>query len=297
MILCYEPLRAMKGHILADFITDHRVDIGSEVACVNISPWKLFFDGSVCKEGQGIGYVLVSPNGLVHESSVRIEYPCTNNQIEYEALLLGLTHLEQMGIKDVDIFGDSLLVVQQVEGEFQCLDGLLRSYLDRCLNIIKLLDTFTITHISRDKNGRANLLAQQASGYKIERGIYFVQDISIQGGIFSVNGNGSGHGVQKVEHLGALDWRMPLIECLQDPSSTKDRKVRWQVLKYTLIDNELYRRTIDGLLLKCLDEEQSRVAMGEVHEGMCGTHQSAHKMRWMLKRAGFYWPTMLEDCF
>jgi hypothetical protein len=61
--------------------------------------------------------------------------------------------------------------------------------------------------------------------------------------------------------------------------------------------DELYWRTIDGLLLKCLDEEESRVAMGEVHEGMCGTHQSVHKMRWMLKHAGFYWPTMMEDCF
>ena len=37
--------------------------------------------------------------------------------------------------------------------------------------------------------------------------------------------------------------------------------------------------------------------MGEVHEGRCGTHQSAHKMKWMLKRAGFYWPSMYEDCF
>jgi hypothetical protein len=37
--------------------------------------------------------------------------------------------------------------------------------------------------------------------------------------------------------------------------------------------------------------------MGEVHEGICGTHQSAHKMKWLLRHAGFYWPTMLNDCF
>jgi hypothetical protein len=37
--------------------------------------------------------------------------------------------------------------------------------------------------------------------------------------------------------------------------------------------------------------------MGEVHDGLCGTHQSAHKMKWMLRRAGFYWPTMINDCF
>lgn len=172
--LIYESLSSMKGQVIADFITDHRVDVEQEISCPNTCPWQLFFDGSVCKEGQGIGYVLVSPNGLVHETSIRIEYCCTNNQIEYEALLFGLMHLDGMGIKDVDVFGDSLLVVQQVRGEFQCLDGMLRNYLDRCLDIVKKLDTFTIVHISRDKNGRANFLAQQASGYNIERGQFFI---------------------------------------------------------------------------------------------------------------------------
>jgi hypothetical protein len=41
--------------------------------------------------------------------------------------------------------------------------------------------------------------------------------------------------------------------------------------------------------------DQSRIAMGEVHEGICGTHQSTHKMKWLLHRAGFYWLTMLND--
>jgi hypothetical protein len=46
-----------------------------------------------------------------------------------------------------------------------------------------------------------------------------------------------------------------------------------------MVGDELYRRIMDGTLLKCLGEEQAKVAMCEVHEGMCGTHQSAHKMR------------------
>jgi hypothetical protein len=73
--------------------------------------------------------------------------------------------------------------------------------------------------------------------------------------------------------------------------------VRWQTLKYTVIDGSLYRRAMEGLLLKCLSEEEAKLTMGEVHEGMCGAHQSAHKMRWMLWRVGVYWLTMLGDCF
>ena len=67
--------------------------------------------------------------------------------------------------------------------------------------------------------------------------------------------------------------------------------------KYILVDDELYRRTADDVLLKCLGADQARVALGEVHEGICDTHQSASKMKWLLRRAGFYWPTMMEDCF
>lgn len=173
--LQYEHLRAVKGQVLADFVTDHMIDVEAKVGYVQVSPWKLFFDGSVCKGGQGAGYVLVSPNGLVHEVSVRIEYACTNNQIEYEALLLGLTHLQQMEVKDVDVFGDSMLVVQQIEGENQCLDSLLRTYLNKCCDLIKGFDSFTITHIPRDQNSSANLLAQQASGFWVSRGVFLVQ--------------------------------------------------------------------------------------------------------------------------
>jgi hypothetical protein len=75
------------------------------------------------------------------------------------------------------------------------------------------------------------------------------------------------------------DWRWPLLGYLRAPDCTMDRKIRRQALKYTLIKGELYRRMMDGLLLKCLNEEQAKVAMGELHEGICGAHQSAQKMK------------------
>jgi hypothetical protein len=70
-----------------------------------------------------------------------------------------------------------------------------------------------------------------------------------------------------------------------------------QALKYVVLDNDLYRRTIDGLLLKFLGSNLFRIVMGDVHEGIYGTHQWTYKMIWLLCCAGFYWPTMLNDCF
>jgi hypothetical protein len=91
------------------------------------------------------------------------------------------------------------------------------------------------------------------------------------------------------------DWRLPLLECIRDPGKTMDKKIKWQALKYTSLDDDLYRRTINGVLLKCLGEKQAKVAVQEVHVGMCGAHQSAHKMNWLLRRTGFYWLTMMDD--
>jgi hypothetical protein len=86
------------------------------------------------------------------------------------------------------------------------------------------------------------------------------------------------------------------LEYNRDPKKTTDKKIKCQALKYTLLDDDLYRRTIDGVLLKCLGEEQANMAVQEVHDGICGAHQSAHKMNWLLWRVGFYWPTMMDDC-
>jgi hypothetical protein len=93
------------------------------------------------------------------------------------------------------------------------------------------------------------------------------------------------------------DWRTPLVKYLKDPKSVSDRKVQWWALKFILDNDELYRRTTDDLLLKCLGPDQARLAMADVHEGICGTLQSAPKMKWLLRRACFYWPTMIADCF
>jgi hypothetical protein len=79
--------------------------------------------------------------------------------------LLGLQILSFMGVKHTEAFGDSLLVLQQVVGVFQCFDGSLNAYLDKCLKIIALFDDFTVQHVSKDENIVVNNLVQQASGF------------------------------------------------------------------------------------------------------------------------------------
>jgi hypothetical protein len=128
----------MKGQVVADFIVGHSIDQNSNESCnlVSIRLWKLFFDGSVCREGQGVGIVLISPRGVVFETSAHFEYFCTNNQAEYEVVLLGLQILSSMGVKHVETFSDSLLVMQQVTSVYQCFDGSLNAHLDNAWKLL-----------------------------------------------------------------------------------------------------------------------------------------------------------------
>ena len=114
--LACEPLKSMKGQIVADFIVEHRIndEHNLEVGYVTCTPWNLYFDGSVCDDGRGICAALISLNSVIFEFSNRSKEDCTNNQVEYEALLFGLEFLQSMGVKHVEAFGDSLLVVQEV---------------------------------------------------------------------------------------------------------------------------------------------------------------------------------------
>jgi hypothetical protein len=245
-----------------------------------------------------------------------LDYKCTNNQIEYEALLFGLQILHDMRVKHVEAYGDSLLVVQQVSKVCQCLNGSLNAYLDKCLDIISCMDEFVIYHVPREENPKANALAQQASGYNVQKRNFqerkpmfdeaegYVLENPVQpppqagpigypgqttpsGRLDRPSGGNPASAVvsSKIVEDEVGDWRTPLIKYLQDPKSMSDRKVQQWAIKFILDGNELYCRTVDDLLLKCLGPDQARLAMAEVHEGICGTHQSAPKMKWLLRRA------------
>jgi ribonuclease HI len=78
--------------------------------------------------------------------------------------------LVEVGVERIEAFGDSKLVVQQMKEESRCLDRGLNEYRDMCMDIVVSLKEFSIDHVSREDNSRANELAQQASGYVIKRG-------------------------------------------------------------------------------------------------------------------------------
>jgi len=101
---------------MADFVTQHC----GVVDALEIVPWMLFFDGLTCDLGAGIGIVLISPRGKKYEFSLPVVATSTNYQAEYQALIKGLELLMEVHADAVEIFGDSMLVINQLVGSYEC---------------------------------------------------------------------------------------------------------------------------------------------------------------------------------
>jgi ribonuclease HI len=133
---------------------------------VALVSWKFYFDGSRAEQGAGVGIILESPQGVKTQLAFRVEKVCSNNQVEYEALVLGLEILLQMGIRNVEIFGDSQLVINQVKGQYKCGSVLLAPYLMPAQQLLQEFQECTLHHIPREENHEANKMAQAVSGYR-----------------------------------------------------------------------------------------------------------------------------------
>ena len=101
--------------------------------------WVLKFDGSSTKNSARAKIVIISPKGIKTTLSFNLAFKCTNNQVEYEALVIGLEILMELGAQEVHILGDSQLVLWQLIGEYKCNNLLLAPYYTTST---QLLDSF-----------------------------------------------------------------------------------------------------------------------------------------------------------
>ena len=88
----------------------------------------MYFDEDYSKSRNGADIVIISPSDKVYNFAFRLEFEESNNVAKYEALLLGLETAKDMGIKMLNIKGDSDLVFLQIKNQYQCKNDRLRKY-------------------------------------------------------------------------------------------------------------------------------------------------------------------------
>ena len=139
----YMPRTSIKGQVLPDLVaefaeppveilTEQRGVEGKLVGVISTPKppcWKVYVDGAANQRGSGVGLVLISLKRAIIEKSLRLGFSATNNEAKYEVLLRGMTMVQKMGGKVVEMFSDSRLVVGQVKGELEARDPRMQEYL------------------------------------------------------------------------------------------------------------------------------------------------------------------------
>ncbi|XP_027151941.1 uncharacterized protein LOC113751996 [Coffea eugenioides] len=164
----YQPRTAIKAQVLADFLAE-----GAGLSVTESSsppeevqpeePWVLFVDGASSKEGSRADLLLTSSTGEELTYALRFDFPASNNEAEYEALLTGLRVAHQMGITAIKVRSDSQLVVHQVRGDYETKEDIMKKYLAKVREVITLFDVFEIEQVPRSQNKRADALSKLAS--------------------------------------------------------------------------------------------------------------------------------------
>ncbi|XP_004295616.1 PREDICTED: uncharacterized protein LOC101299459 [Fragaria vesca subsp. vesca] len=271
-----------------------------EFAVVALTPWTLYFDGSRTDTAAGAGIAIENPVGDRFSYSFQLDFKCTNNQTEYEALIIRLEILLDLGVCEVQVFGDSLLVVNQLVEKFKCLSSSLEPYLRKAFEVLDQFDNVYIEHIPREFNFAANELAQVASGLSLRDGVrqrlLKVERRTLPSFIARRQFQADTPEVAALDPIDE-DWRLPFIAYLQNPNdATHSRQIHFLALNFVLRNGELHQLGEDGNDFRCVYGNEAKRLMREVHCGVCVSHQAGPKIHWLIHRHRYYWPTILKDC-
>ena len=171
------PRTSIKGQVLADLVaeftkpeieelqSDGNMDekLVGMVSQYGLPTWEVYVDRASNQKGSGVGLVLMSPEKVVIEKFLRLDFLATNNEAEYETLLKGMTMVQRMGGKSIKLFSDSRLVVSQVKGEFEAKYERMQGYLNQVKCMQLKFDSFDLLHVPRNGNAHADSLAMLAT--------------------------------------------------------------------------------------------------------------------------------------
>jgi ribonuclease HI len=225
----------------------------------------MYFDGALNLEGVGAGVLLISPQGEQLKYVLQIHYKASNNGAEYEALIHGLCIAVSLGIKRLLGFGDSKVVIEQVNKEWDCIKDTMDAY---CAEIHKLEGHFEgieFQHVPRNSNVAADVLSKLGSRRALVPAGVFVQDLRKP----SVklldpdnpepppNDQNSAPPRNMLMSEKEDDWRKPFIDFILDHLVLDDKAERERITRRSandvVIGSDLYRKAAStGILMKCI---------------------------------------------
>jgi ribonuclease HI len=297
----FKPRTAIKSQALADFMAEWRKN---QLPTPTERPehWVMYFDGSLNLEGAGAGVLLISPTGEQLKYILQIFWKVSNNEAEYEALLHGLCLAASLSIKRLLVYGDSAVVINQVNKSWdRDKENMDAYYLEVCKLENKLYG-LEFHHIVCDNNVATDVLsklgstrAQVPAGVSVHE--LHAPSIPKPAPPTTIPAHPpAGQEVMMID----VDWRQPFIDYLSEQKIPSDKNLVEQLIRrtksYVLVGDKLCKPgRSSGVLMKCVPRQEGKDILEEIHKGVCGNHASSRTLVRKAFRRAFYRPTALGD--
>ena len=123
---------------MTDFIAEYTQLEGKGVE--GFGQWSIHTDGSSNRHAEGAGVVMRTPEGDKIECMIRLDFPTTNDEAEYEALVAGLDLVKAAGTENMIVHCDSQVITSQINGDYECRSERMKKYLEEVKNRIGSLE-------------------------------------------------------------------------------------------------------------------------------------------------------------
>ena len=215
----------------------------------------------------------MSPEKITIEKSLRLSFSATNNETEYEALLMEMIIFQKMGGK----VSNSKLVVGQVRDDLEVRDSRMQEYLCQIRSIQEKFEVFDLSHIPKSGNTHADSLATLAmsSAQDLPR-VVLVEDLYTHTSAY--------HGIPRIHQIKLGPSWMDSISLFLEKDilpeeKSEAEKVRKKAPRFSLSeDRKLYKRSFSGHYLLCVHPEASESLLEELHEGVCRSHTGGRSL-------------------
>jgi ribonuclease HI len=289
----YVHRSSIQSQALADFIAYRTPGPQEEETNKDAEAWTVFCDGSWGTFGAGAAAVLIAPSKVRTCYAAKLDFSCTNNIAEYEALLLGLWMLKAMGIRRAILKTDSQVISGHIDKSSNARDPKLEKYLDTVRRLEASFEGFSVKNIPRGENEHADLLAKSAAqGLPLPSEVFFET-------IRAPSVELMERAVLTISLVHSEDWRTEIISFLQGNCLSDDeaynKRMEARTRPYVIIEGELYKHGVCSPLLKCLSRAEGIELMKEIHAGLCGSHIGSRPLLGKVFRQGFYWQKATSD--
>jgi ribonuclease HI len=296
MDITYEKRKAIKSQVLPDF-TAEWLELQSAGPPDLSSVWTMYFDGSKRVQGAGAGVGLISPHGDKLKYVLRMSFPqASNNEAEYEALLHGMKMAKACGATRLKIFGDSNHVVQQVMNRCDTINDNMMAYKNLYHYLEGTFDGCEVSHISRNSNEEADNLANIGSQcLPVPSGVFWeeIMERSIKSTKSSTTTAGSGATTESEEVMMIEEtWMQPYLAYMINKELPEDavkaKRITRRSKTFVVLQGKLYKKSITGVLQRCVTPQEGQTILKDIHGGVCGHHASSRAIAAKAFRAGFY---------